>query len=110
MNAVRRGERPELLGARFATLTLGNEENASRIMVRDWMQGDFLDLAQAVFTWFDDLAVIDQSGGVAPAPRFGTSEDPCLLSGAMNSIRLHQRLPHISGPQRSSKHRCLRPS
>lgn len=56
LEAIRSGERPELGDFRFYALTLTG--NSGRVVVRDWMEGQFRDLLEAVNAWFDDLAII----------------------------------------------------
>jgi CRISPR-associated protein Csd1 len=50
LNAIRNGERPDLGDNRYYALTLSGA--AGRVMVRDWMEGGFEDLARQVERWF----------------------------------------------------------
>ncbi len=80
MEAVKAGDRhaTDLGSARYYALTLSGA--GGRVMVRDWMQGQFADLATSVTAWFDDLAIVRTGGdGEANSPR-------------LNSI-LHSLLP-----------------
>lgn len=60
LDAIRNGEKPELLDARFYAVTLSG--NAGRVMIRDWMEGTFESVAEAAKQWFDDLAVVSRDG------------------------------------------------
>jgi CRISPR-associated protein Csd1 len=56
LEAVRAGERPELVQTRFYALSLS--ANSGRVVIRDWMQGDFADLAGSILRWADDLRIV----------------------------------------------------
>jgi CRISPR-associated protein Csd1 len=60
LDAIRLGERPELVDFRYYALTLS--ANSGRVMIRDWMEGPFEELLRAVNRWFDDLAIISRDG------------------------------------------------
>jgi CRISPR-associated protein Csd1 len=67
--AIREGTRPDLAGNSYYALSLSG--NGGRVMVRDWMEGAFEDLAGAINAWFEDLAIVrPQGGGIAAPPRF----------------------------------------
>jgi CRISPR-associated protein Csd1 len=69
LTAIREGTRPDLAGNTYYALSLSG--NGGRVMVRDWMEGAFEDLAGAINAWFEDLAVVrPQGGGIAAPPRF----------------------------------------
>lgn len=69
LKAFELGKRPSLLGNRYYALTLSGA--SGRVMVRDWMEGQFPELAANVTAWFDDLAIIRRDGtGLAPLPKF----------------------------------------
>ncbi len=70
LNAIRSGECPPgLADFRYFALTLS--ANAGRVVVRDWMEGSFKELAEAVNAWFDDLAIAHRHGqGIVPAHKF----------------------------------------
>lgn len=55
LDAVRAGERPDLIQTKFYALSLA--ANSGRVVVRDWMQGEFPDLAASVLRWVGDLSV-----------------------------------------------------
>jgi CRISPR-associated protein Csd1 len=69
LNAIRHGERPDLGDNRYYALTLSGA--AGRVMVRDWMEGGFEDLARQVERWFSHLSIIARDGhNLAPNPKF----------------------------------------
>lgn len=61
LRAIDAGERPEWVDCRYYALTLS--ANSGRVVVRDWMEGQFEDLVRAIDAWFDDLAIISRDGG-----------------------------------------------
>jgi len=69
LTTIRNGERPDLAANHFYALTLSGA--AGRVMVRDFMEGPFEDLASSIHAWFDDLAIVHREGGrPAPDPKF----------------------------------------
>lgn len=68
LDALRTGIKPDLLGNRYFALTLSGA--SGRVMVRDWMEGPFEELAENVGRWFADLSIIRRDGtGLARAPK-----------------------------------------
>jgi len=69
LESIRTGKRPDLAANHFYTLTLSGA--AGRVMVRDFMDGPFEDLAGNIHAWFVDLAIVHREGGrLAPDPKF----------------------------------------
>lgn len=69
LDSIRTGERPDLGENRYFALTLSGA--SGRVMVRDWMEGRFEDLARNVISWFSDLAIVARDGScLAPDPKF----------------------------------------
>lgn len=69
LTALREGRRPDLAGNRYYALTLRGA--SGRVMVLDWMEGPFPELAANVEAWFDHLEIVRRDGaGLAPAPKF----------------------------------------
>ncbi len=69
LDSIRSGTRADLGRNRYYALTLSGA--AGRVMVRDWMEGEFKDLAENIAAWFTDLAIVSRSGqGQAPDPKF----------------------------------------
>jgi CRISPR-associated protein Csd1 len=68
LDAIRSGKRPDLARCRYCALTLSGA--AGRVMIRDWMEGQFDELVQNVNQWFDDLEMVGINGEIAKSPRF----------------------------------------
>ena len=68
LTALRRGEAPPTPTAQYFALAISGA--SGRAMVRDWKTGSLEHLAEAVATWFEDLAITDLSGKRAKRPRF----------------------------------------
>lgn len=62
LEAIRKGEPrlPDLASYRYYAITLSG--NSGRVVVRDWMEGSFEELAQNVNAWFNDLAIVHRDG------------------------------------------------
>lgn len=58
--AISSGERAELADFRYHALTLS--ANSGRVVIRDWMEGSFEELARVVNAWFDDLSIVSRDG------------------------------------------------
>lgn len=67
--SVRAGDRPpHLHGNYFYAMTLSGA--AGRIMVHDWMEGQFETLVEAMNRWFEDLEIVRRDGSnSAPSPK-----------------------------------------
>jgi CRISPR-associated protein Csd1 len=69
MRFISEGRRPDLSGNTYCALTLSGA--AGRVMVRDWMDGPFEELAGNVAQWFDDLSITGHDGkALAKSPKF----------------------------------------
>lgn len=69
LQGIRDGRRPDLAGNCYYALTLSGA--GGRVMVRDWMEGPFEDLARNIGLWFDDLSIVHRDGGrMASDPKF----------------------------------------
>ncbi len=70
LTAIRTGQRPDLATNYFYALTISGA--SGRVMVRDWMEGQFEELVANIVAWFDDLAIVHRQGGLslAPIPKF----------------------------------------
>jgi len=84
LDAIRSGKRADLGDNGFFALTLSGA--AGRVMVRDWINGRFDDLAAAVTAWFDDLAIVAPMGN-------SLSRDPKLLGVCAALVRELKDLP-----------------
>jgi CRISPR-associated protein Csd1 len=77
LRCIRSGERPDLLSNHYYALTLSGA--SGRVMVRDWMQGQFEELVEGVAAWFEDLEIVNHTGsGLARNPRIERAVT-CLL-------------------------------
>jgi len=69
LESIRSGKRVDLQRNHYYSMTLCGA--SGRVMVRDWMEGQFEELVQSVSAWFDDLAIVRRDGtSLAPAPKF----------------------------------------
>lgn len=68
LTAIRKGEEPEKVTAQYFALAISGA--SGRAMVRDWKTGSLEQLAAAVVTWFDDLAITNLNGKRANRPKF----------------------------------------
>jgi CRISPR-associated protein Csd1 len=66
LESVRSGKRPDLAENHYYSLGLSGA--GGRVMVRDWMDGQFGELVRNVLQWFDDLEMTDHDGVVRGAP------------------------------------------
>jgi CRISPR-associated protein Csd1 len=63
LEAIRSGQRPDLAGNEFYVLTMAG--NRGRAVVRDWQEGSYERLVEAVTAWLDDIAIILPSGNLS---------------------------------------------
>jgi CRISPR-associated protein Csd1 len=69
LRSISTGQRVDLLDNYYYALTVSGA--AGRVMVRDWMEGQFESLVVAVEAWFSDLAIVRRDGsGLAHSPKF----------------------------------------
>lgn len=68
LQSLRSGERQSLANVTYYALTLSG--NSGRVMVRDWMEGQFADLATNIAQWFEDFEIIKRDGtGLTSPPK-----------------------------------------
>lgn len=60
LDSIRTGTRPDLHQNYYYALTMSGA--SGRVMVRDWMEGQFEELVASISNWFDDLAMTNISG------------------------------------------------
>src|SRR3990172_4613345 len=78
LESIRSGQRADLGDNRYYALTISGA--AGRAMVRDWMEGQFEELATSIEHWFSDLEITARSGKkLAPGPKLETVVT-CLLA------------------------------
>jgi CRISPR-associated protein Csd1 len=69
LESICAAERPDLACNTYFALTISS--NGGRVVVRDWMEGDFLDLVTKVNDWFSDLEIVHRdAAGSAKPPKF----------------------------------------
>ena len=67
--AIRAGQRPDLGNSLYYACTLSGM--SGRVMVRDWMEGQFPALVEAIGAWFEDLEIVARDGkSLAHDPKF----------------------------------------
>ena len=78
LHSLDQGERPDLAGNRYYILVMSGA--AGRVMVRDWLEGDFAELVANINRWFSDLEIVSFAGsGHARSPKL-ESVVTCLLA------------------------------
>lgn len=60
LEAIHTGHRDDLKDCQFFALTLSG--NSGRVVIRDWMQGTFEQLAESIDSWFNDLSIVSRDG------------------------------------------------
>ncbi len=69
LTSIRSSDRADLLNSTYRAMTLS--ANSGRVVVRDWMEGQFEDFAKNIDQWFEDLRITKRDGsGIAPDPKF----------------------------------------
>ncbi len=69
LHAIRTGERAQLGDNHYYAITISGA--SGRVMVRDWMEGQFAQLVANIESWFSDLSIAQrEGGGLAPDPKF----------------------------------------
>jgi len=61
LDAYHSGTKPELADYSYCALTLS--ANSGRVVIRDWMEGPFAELLEAIKAWFNDLSIVRRDGG-----------------------------------------------
>lgn len=69
LDAIRSGKRADLGSNHYYAMTISGA--SGRVMVRDWMEGQFENLVANIEVWFADLAIVARDGnGLAHDPKF----------------------------------------
>lgn len=64
IRSIQEGRRPDLMQNRYYILQVS--ATGGRIMVRDWLEGEFYDLVSNISQWFSDLELVAPNGrGIA---------------------------------------------
>ncbi len=96
LGAIQNGELWELAASRYFMLTLSGA--AGRVMVRDWVEGQFGALARNVADWFEDMTIIHREGGrLAPSQKF-ISVLLALHSGLGDKASFSDKIKRIPPP------------
>ena len=78
LESIRAGERADLASNTYYGLTISS--NGGRVVVRDWMEGSFEELAGNVDRWFSDLEIVHRDG-------FGSAKPPKLAAVLAATVR-----------------------
>lgn len=76
LDSIRSGSRSDLLDYRYYSMTLSG--SSARVVVRDWIEGQFGELVTNIDDWFSDLAIIRRDGG-----RLATRQKFLAVLGAL---------------------------
>lgn len=69
LTGIKNGQRSDLLENHYYSMTLSGA--SGRIMLRDWIEGDFAQLVTNVSNWFTDLSIVREDGSsLARDPKF----------------------------------------
>lgn len=77
LKSIHTGERRDLAQYKYYALTLSGA--AGRVMVRDWMQGQFAYLVESINQWFSDLEITNLNGTQTANPPKIERVITCLL-------------------------------
>ena len=94
LQAIRTGQRPDLGNNRYYAMSLSGA--AGRVMLRDWMEGSFEELAASIDAWFKELSIVRKEGD-------GLAKEPKLIAVLSATVR---DLDEIAPPQVASLYRC----
>lgn len=104
LGAIRSGDRPALGNNHYYAMTLSGA--SGRVMVRDWMDGQFAQLVAHIEAWFADMTIVHREGGnrLAPDPKFlavGGSlvRDLKDLPASTTSVLWHAAVAQLPIPQ-----------
>jgi CRISPR-associated protein Csd1 len=62
LDAIKTGDREYQNVANYRYYILVLSANSGRVVVRDWMEGSFAELVEAVNAWYEDLAIVARDG------------------------------------------------
>lgn len=71
LTAIRSGERAELGHNHYYAMTISGA--SGRVMVRDWLDGQFDALLESTIHWFDTLEIVGLTGNLAPTQKLETT-------------------------------------
>lgn len=97
--SLKKGERPDLLKARYYIMPLSGANG--RMMVRGWYEGSYETLYRNITAWFDDLRITTPGGkGLTKAPKLSALSLRLLKPGGdpkKKWSRLNDELPNLLG-------------
>jgi len=95
LDSIHSGERASLGDNRYYALTLSGA--SGRVMVREWMEGQFEQLVRNVEAWFADFAIVSRNGtSLARDPKF---YEVCLaLVRNDRNKPISKNLEHLPAP------------
>jgi len=97
LNSIDKGEYPTLLNNVYYIMVLSGA--SGRVMLRNYMQGSYLDLYYSFKAWFDDLRIVTPSGkGLSKAPKI-YALILRLFGKRMNRKEISQHMKDIAGLQ-----------
>ena len=92
LKSIQSGQRADLANNHYYALTLSGA--SGRVMVRDWMEGQFPELLQHIDQWFADLAIVARDGKrLAPLPKFLAG----LISILMSVLKILNTTVWVNG-------------
>jgi len=77
--SIRTGERAYLADNTYYSMLLS--ATGGRVMLREWMEGDFVSIASNIWEWFNDLEIISRDGQQM-------SKDPKFLAVLGSTVRV----------------------
>jgi CRISPR-associated protein Csd1 len=60
LDSLKNGQRPDLADNHYYIMVISGA--GGRVMVRDWLEGDFTELVANINQWFDDLQIVSFAG------------------------------------------------
>jgi CRISPR-associated protein Csd1 len=103
LSAIRSGARQDLGDNHFYAMALTGA--SGRVMVRDWMEGQFEQLVANVDAWFAALSIVDRDGRqIAPDPKFlavvgGIGREIKEVPNSVITTLWHAAVANLSIPQ-----------
>jgi len=95
LESIRTGERSDLAGNAYYSMIIS--ATGGRVMLREWMESDFVSIAQNIYDWFNDLEIISRDG-----QQF--AKDPKFLAVLGSTVRVLDELnsPFVTKMWRSA--------
>lgn len=90
LSSIKDGKRPDLVNNRYYILQISGA--GGRIMVRDWLEGDYKELALNFREWFKDLTLVSPNGkGISKDFKLSAALTR-LVSYRKNDSKIFQRI------------------